>query len=161
MRLLLLALPDTVTLEQVALVRSLAGISLVICTLVLVVFLLTLRLANWPAGQETFNVWVNLPTFDPTAGGDVVIRLERDARFNIAIGLLLPFVIPAMAQLASGASATLTLTGAQSLIWVVAAWAFLPASMLMRGVAMWRVARMIRDKRSELADTGAAAVATG
>ena len=26
----------------------------------------------------SFNVWINLPTFDPTTGGDVVERLERD-----------------------------------------------------------------------------------
>jgi hypothetical protein len=31
----------------------------------------------------------------------------------------------------------------QTLIWAVSAWAFLPASLLMRGVALSRVAQMI------------------
>jgi hypothetical protein len=35
----------------------------------------------------------------------------------------------------------------QTLIWSMAAWAFLPASLLMRGVAMARIADMIRTKR--------------
>ena len=35
----------------------------------------------------------------------------------------------------------------ESLIWVVAAWAFLPASMLMRGVAMWRGRKQICGRR--------------
>ncbi len=160
LRLLLLTLPDTATLEQVALMRSLAGLSLTACTVMVLVFLVTLRLGGWPTGREGFNVWVNLPTFDPTAGGDVVARLERDARFNVAFGLLLLFLIPAMLKLAAAAAGTLTLTGAQTLIWVVAAWAFLPASMIMRGAAMGRVARMIRDKRTELADTDAASAQT-
>jgi hypothetical protein len=35
----------------------------------------------------------------------------------------------------------------QTLIWTVAAWSFLPASLFMRGIAMHRVADMIREKR--------------
>lgn len=35
----------------------------------------------------------------------------------------------------------------QTLIWTISAWAFLPASMIMRGVAMGRVAEMIEEKR--------------
>ena len=42
---------------------------------------------------------------------------------------------------------TQTITSPQPLIWTAAAWAFLPASLLMRGVAMGRVADMIRVKR--------------
>ena len=52
-------------------------------------FLVLVRIMNWPVRQGAFNVWVNLPLFDPTAGGDVIYRLQRDARINIALGFLL------------------------------------------------------------------------
>ena len=58
------------------------------------IFVVLLKFYNWPSRSGAFNVWVNLPTFDPTAGGDVVDRLDRDARINIALGFLLPFLIP-------------------------------------------------------------------
>jgi len=146
-RLVTLMLPEEAPPARVGLVRSLAGMSFMLSALMLGVFLVALRMGHWPARSESFNVWVNLPTFDPTAGGDVVDRLERDARFNLALGLLLPFLIPAVVKLAAAVSMAVPLGGAQTLVWVIAAWAFLPASLFMRGVAMWRVARMIREKR--------------
>jgi hypothetical protein len=107
-----------------------------------------LKLAGWPSTKNAFNVWVNLPTFEPTAGGDVVDRLERDARVNLGIGFLLPFVVPALIAAATSGLPAAAVTSPQPLIWTAAAWAFLPASLLMRGVAMARVADMIRVKRA-------------
>ncbi|MFZ1725842.1 MAG: hypothetical protein WAU13_04190, partial [Albidovulum sp.] len=94
-------------------------------------------------------VWINLPTFDPTTGGDVVDRLQRDARFNIALGFLLPFLIPAAVKLAALAFVPVTLESPQTLIWTMTAWAFLPASLFMRGIAMGRIAGMIAEKRRQ------------
>ena len=74
---------------------------------------------GWPARLARFNVWVNLPTFDPTAGGDVVARLERDARFNIALGFLLPFLIPAVVKAAPRPSSPSRWTSPQTLIWTM------------------------------------------
>ena len=110
-------------------------------------FIVLVRIMGWPARKGAFNVWVNLPLFDPTAGGDVLERLQRDARINIALGFLLPFIIPAVVKAASDLIDPMTLDNPQSLIWTVSAWAFLPASMIMRGVAMGRIAEMIEDKR--------------
>jgi hypothetical protein len=41
----------------------------------------------------------------------------------------------------------LSMTSSQTLIWTITAWAFLPASLFMRGIAMWRVADMIVERR--------------
>jgi hypothetical protein len=90
---------------------------------------------------------VNLPLFDPTAGSDVVERLHRDARINIALGFLLPFIVPAVVKLASDLIDPLTLQNPQTLIWTLAAWAFLPASIIMRGIAMGKIAGMIEEQR--------------
>ena len=128
-------------------VRTAAGMAYLAALVSLAVFLVILRLDGWPRRHGDFNVWVNLPTFDPTAGGDAVERLQRDARFNIALGFLLPFVIPAVLKAASYNMVTLSLETPQTLIWTVSAWAFLPTSLFMRGIAMGRVAAMIEEKR--------------
>lgn len=110
-------------------------------------FLILVRAMNWPARKGAFNVWVNLPLFDPTAGGDVIYRLQRDARINIALGFLLPFLIPAVVKAAADLIDPITLQNPQTQIWTVAAWAFLPASIIMRGIAMGKIADMIEEKR--------------
>ena len=64
-----------------------------------------------------FNVRVNLPAFDPTADADVVDRLDRDARVNIALGVLLPFLILAAVQAGSNGFEPLSFTLPQTVIW--------------------------------------------
>ena len=44
-----------------------------------------------------------------------------------------------------------TLDNPQTMIWIVAAWAFLPASLLMRGLALGRIAELIERKRQSTA----------
>jgi hypothetical protein len=60
---------------------------------------------------------------------------------------LLPFAIPACIKLMSGLIDVTHLTAPQMLIWLVAAWAFVPVSMIMRGLAFLRVAELIAQKR--------------
>jgi hypothetical protein len=146
-RLVVLMLPPDAGVEQINLVRTSAGLAYLISLLTLAVFLILQRLRGWPLRTGSFNVWVNLPTFDPTAGGDVVERLERDARVNIALGFILPFLMPAVIKAATSLFGSVSLENPQTLIWTVAAWAFLPASLFMRGIAMGRIAGMIKDKR--------------
>jgi hypothetical protein len=64
-----------------------------------------------------FNVRINLPAFDPTPDGDVVDRLDRDARVNIALGVLLPFLILAVVQAGSNGFEPLSFTLPQTVIW--------------------------------------------
>lgn len=150
---------ETATPAEVLDVRTAAGTAYFLSILSLAVFVIVLKLAGWPSTKSAFNVWVNLPTFDPTAGGDVVDRLERDARVNISIGFLVPFVIPVLIAVLTSGLPPDAMSSPQPLIWAAAAWAFLPASLLMRGVAMGRVADMIRVKRQiKLAAEAAKAV---
>lgn len=146
-RLATLMMASGATEAQVAAVRTAAGMSYLISLVSLAVFAIQLRLGAWPRRDIPFNVWVNLPIFDPTSGGDVVARLTRDARVNIALGFLLPFLTPAVVGIASVGFQPLELTSSQTLIWTMTAWAFLPASLFMRGIAMGRVADMIADRR--------------
>ena len=148
-RNMVLTLPQGSDSELVHAVRTAAGLSYLTSLICLAVFVIVIRIFQWPGRYGTFNVWINLPTFDPTAGGDVVERLQRDARFNVALGFLLPFIIPAVLKIASETFAPVDLQMPQTLIWMMTAWAFLPASLFMRGIAMGRVAQMIEDKRRQ------------
>jgi hypothetical protein len=140
--------------QQAAIIRSAAGIAYLTSLISLSVFTILLKAGSWPARGEAFNVWVNLPTFDPTAGGDVVDRLMRDARVNIALGFLLPFLIPAVVKIGFNNLAHMPMSSPQTLVWTMTAWAFLPASLFMRGIAFGRLAEMIRQKRLENGDGG-------
>lgn len=141
-------LPSDAPFEDLVLLRAFAGMAYLISIVSIAVFLIALRLANWPFyRQESFNIWVNLPTFDPTSGGDIVRRLRRDARWNIIFGFVLPFFAPILVAETAALFNAFGKIGAQTLIWTVTAWAFLPASLFMRGIAMQRIARMIRNER--------------
>ena len=129
--------------------RTAAGLAYVMSLLSTIVFILLLRAQRWPRRTQSFNVWINLPMFDPTAGGDVVARLNRDSQINLILGFLLPFVIPAIGKLVTLFGVPIRLDDPQTLIWMVAAWAFLPASLLMRGIALSRVAQMIHAQRKK------------
>lgn len=146
-RMASLMMSSTASDEQVAAVRTAAGMAYLISLIGLAVFVALLKIYEWPTRWGAFNVWVNMPTFDPTSGGDVVGRLERDGRVNIVLGFVLPFVFPTVVKLGSSGFEPLTLTEPQTLIWVMTLWAFLPASLFMRGIAMGKIAEMIREKR--------------
>ena len=146
-RLVVLMLPENSDAGLIRLVRTSAGLAYLISLTAMTAFLVLVRVLGWPSRQGAFNVWVNLPLFDPTGGGDVLYRLQRDSRINIALGFLLPFIIPAVVKGAADLLDPITLSNPQTLIWTISAWAFLPASMIMRGIAMGKVADMIEDKR--------------
>ncbi|KJZ20765.1 membrane protein [Loktanella sp. S4079] len=146
-RLMVLALPQDAPADLVQRVRDGAGLSYLVSIFAIVWFVIVLRLRQWPRRDEPFNVWVNLPTFDPSASDNVVHRLERDGRINVILGFLLPFLVPAVLKLLANLGTPVALDDMHTLVWMITAWAFLPASILMRGVALSRVAQMIRRQR--------------
>ena len=146
-RLMIDLMPESTDPAVIDRLRSSTGLSYLMVSFSVIWFVILLRLYRWPRRTETFNVWVNLPTFDPTSGGDVVKRLRRDARFNVLLGLAVPFLAPGVVKLVSVFGTPIDLSSTQTLIWTVAAWAFLPANLLMRGIAISRIAYMIDLQR--------------
>lgn len=146
-RLAILMLPSDAAPELVTAVRTAAGLAYFLSILSLSLFVLVLRINRWPRNAGGFNVWTNMPTFDPTAGGDVVARLSRDSQVNIILGFLLPFIIPACVKFVVNVSTPLNLADPQTLIWMMTLWALLPSSLIMRGIAVGRIAQMIEAKR--------------
>ncbi|WP_116558307.1 hypothetical protein [Pararhodobacter oceanensis] len=151
--LLAAALPSWVPEAHLTLVRDGAALSMVLAATTVIGFAAAIKLNAWPMGAGPFNVWINLPTFDPTAGNDVVLRLQRHARINVVLGLLLPFLLPAAFFASAVLIKPLTLLSPMGFVWGIVLWAYLPAALVMRGVAMARVARMIRVSRRRFADS--------
>lgn len=148
LRLVGLMMPEGANASQVALVQACAGLSFFISLLSLAIFVVNLHMTRWPKNVDNFNLWVNLPTFDPAAAGtDVVGRLNRDAFINVGLGLIMPYCIPLIMWAMTILFRPVDLTSYHSLIWASAAWAFLPVSLFMRGIAMRRVAEMIAERR--------------
>lgn len=146
-RLMVVLLPGEGGGELARVLSRACALAYALSLAMVLVFAVFVRFLGWPSRSGPFNVWINLPLFDPTCGGDVLYRLRRDAVLNLALGLLLPFAIPAIFRVAAAVIGPVSLADPQTLIWTVSAWAFLPASLLMRGIAMQRIAAMIEDKR--------------
>jgi hypothetical protein len=146
-RLVMWLLPEGTTLGEARTVRGAAGIAYLVCLVGITIFAIMIRLNNWPAPGGRFNVWINLPTFDPTAGADVVKRLNRDGSINIWLGVLLPYLSPAIALYVARSYDISMLDSELLLVWTISLWAFLPASLFLRGIAMRRLALMISMKR--------------
>ena len=152
-RLLIASLPEGLPEAHLVQLRDGAALALVLGLTTVLGFIAAIRLNLWPMGQTPFNVWINLPTFDPTAGNDVVERLLRTARVNILLGLVLPFLLPGLIMASAVLVQPLTLESPMGFVWGIVLWAYLPVSLMMRGVAMIRVARMIRANRRRFADS--------
>lgn len=133
--------------ETRLLISRAAAISFIITFASFIFFALTLWLFRWPVGRDNFNLWVNLPTFEPSSGRDVERRLFRDGFINILLGLGMPFLIPAIASRASGWFDPSALQNYQPLIWGCTLWAFLPASLIIRGAALIKVAWLVKRAR--------------
>lgn len=156
MRLLVLSLPQGLPVQHLLNVMASATLAFTMCLMGLLVFIATMFAGYWPAKGSSFNVWINLPNFDPTKGVDVVQRLERDAQVNVLLGIILPFSLPVLLRLSSLLVQPITFEASLTLVWGVALWAFIPISLIMRGIAMYRVAQLIRAQRRRIAEEEAA-----
>jgi hypothetical protein len=146
-RLMTLVLPLDAPSRLVATLRLSASLAYALALIMVLVFFVQVRLRGWPARNGAFNVWINLPLFDPTGGGDVVTRLRRDARVNFSLGFLLPFLLPAFAKAATDLMSITAMENPQTLVWTITLWAMFPAMLITRGLAMVRIADMIETKR--------------
>lgn len=147
-RLVTQLMGENVDPARAEILRNAAGLAYLIGLSWLALFGLIVRIGGWPNARKPLNLWVNLPMFDPTAGRDVVARLGRDGRVNIALGFTLPFIVPVAVMLMFGHADILETAPLHSLIWIIALWDFLPASLILRGIALLRIAELIVQTRA-------------
>jgi hypothetical protein len=146
-RLMLLVLPADAPAADAAVIRTAAALAYALSLGAVCLFVPILRLVDWPLRNGAFNVWVNLPMFDPTAGGDILRRMKREAHVNVALGFLMPFLVPALLLVAPSGPSLLRLEEPQTVTWVIALWGILPAGLIMRGIALIRISDLIAEKR--------------
>jgi hypothetical protein len=125
------------------LVLRAAALSFAVTIVPLVVFGLLLWVMGWPVKRRDFNLWVNLPTFEPVYGAEVPRRLSRDGRVNLIAGIaslyLLPFIL---AQIAGMYGLTAELNY-QPVVWGATVWAFVSGSLIIRGLAILKIAHLV------------------
>lgn len=124
------------------------GLSIIMSVFVIWALLMILRVNNWPSRSRAFNLWVNLPTFDPTSGGDIVASLTRSARINIFLAIVLPFFLPLAMRVVIGTLDPGALSAPLSIIWIVSTWMFIPTCCIMKAIVMHRLARLVTIQRS-------------
>jgi hypothetical protein len=134
----------------VAKIQGMTGVAMLVLLVATGVFALLARLGQWPNRDNAFNVWINLPTFDPNGGGDIVRRLRRTAAVSMIAGAVAPFVLPVVGVVAANHAGIDMLGSPQALVWGIALWTFIPLSLFMRGIAMARIAGMISQRRERL-----------
>ena len=131
----------------VSLVARAAALSFFVTFCSLVFFAAFLWLFRWPVGRRDFNLWVNLPTFEPGYGRDVERRLRRDGLINLLAGITVLYLLPVLVSRTSGWFNPSVLNNYQPLVWGVTLWAFVSGSLVIRGAAILKVGMLVRRSR--------------
>ncbi len=127
-----------------AALEAAAGLGVIWAAALVCLFLWLARRRGWPGRRRAFNLWVNLPSHDAAAGRDVASRLDRGAQASL---ILVPVWLVGWPLVLTGLDRLLApLSGAepQTQAWLLAAWLFVPTSLLMRAIALSQVARALR-----------------
>ena len=124
-------------------IAAMCGLSFLIGALVIAGFTVILRLHAWPRGGGQANLWVILPTFDP-ARGDLEARLRWDGKFNVLLGFCMPFLFPVLVAFSLPVGGGLMAQAPQTLVWTIALWSWIPVLLVVRGLAMLRLAGVVR-----------------
>lgn len=141
------ALPNGLEAKFLEQILAMAGLAYLITTVMIVTWCIGTWLKNWPNQSGGFNIWTNLPTFNVSTHGDILRKLERDGQINLILGIALPFLSPLVAATVTDLFTPGSLQNPHVLIWMVALWAFVPAFLVMRGIAVLRLSQMITAQR--------------
>ncbi|MEM1265881.1 MAG: hypothetical protein AAGI50_07690 [Pseudomonadota bacterium] len=131
----------------VLLLARAAALSFFVTFCSLAFFALFLWLFRWPVGRRDFNLWTNLPTFEPGYGRDVERRLRRDGVINLLAGVAFLYALPVLLSRTSGWFDPSVFNNYQPLVWGVTIWAFVSGTLVIRGAAILKVGMLIRRSR--------------
>ncbi|MSU90445.1 hypothetical protein GE300_12590 [Rhodobacteraceae bacterium 2CG4] len=125
-----------------------AAVSFIVTFASMLFFAALLWIFHWPVGRRDFNLWINLPTFEPGYGRDVERRLNRDGMVNVLAGLAFLYLLPVLLSRAGGWFDPSVLSNYQPFVWGLTFWAFGAGSMVIRGAAVLKVAYLVRRTRA-------------
>lgn len=141
-------LPENMPDTNRSLIEQSAAISFWLAAVLMLLFGALLWLIRWPIGRRDFNLWLNLPTFPPGYPRDVERRLVRDATVNILSGIAFLYVAPPMAMQLNSIQQPSEVPNYQLILWTTALWGFVPGSLAIRGIAILKVAHLIKSARA-------------
>ena len=107
-------------------------------------FALILWVFAWPRDRESFNLWANLPTFQPSNEGSIPKRLRRDAYFNIVLGVALIYALPFIPTYGFDWLTVDIFENGQVMVWAATLWVFIATSLIARASAMLKIARILK-----------------
>ena len=107
-------------------------------------FALILWIFGWPRNREEFNLWANLPLFQPCEEGSIPNRLRRDAWFNIILGIVLIYALPLIPTYGFDWLTVDIFENNQVMVWAATLWVFIATSLIARASAMLKIARILK-----------------
>ncbi|MEM6617792.1 MAG: hypothetical protein AAF761_00240 [Pseudomonadota bacterium] len=125
------------------LVATAAALAITVTVATMLVFAAIMTFFSWPLSRDTFNLWINIPTFDANLGEDAQAALRQSAFMSVLIGLTLPYLAPQAALAFMGPLEPVSPGNSLILVWMIAIWCFVPAATLLRAVALYRVAHLL------------------
>ncbi len=124
-----------------------AALSFLVTYVALTAFGIFLWLVPWPVGRRDFNLWINLPTFEPGYGQDVERRLYRDGMLNMFLGVVTIYLLPVFGSFIDGWLDPIRSGDYQALVWSATFWGFVSGSLMIRGAAILKVSWLVRRTR--------------
>jgi len=142
-----LALAETAGSESQVLLGNASGLALSVSAIGVILPGVIVWTFGWPLGRDNFNLWINMPTFD-VGSHNAPTTLRRTAFMSIAFGLSFPFLAPQAALAFLGPLEPVSSSNNQFLLWMIAIWCFVPATSLLRAIALFRIAKLIGQERA-------------
>jgi len=138
---------NTLTPGQLSRLGTAMSLAMVLALGLATLFAILLWVSRWPVDRAGFNLWVNMPNFEPSEVGRTERRLYRDGMLNILFAPLILYSAPYVLPLASNTLGSSLLREPQSVVWLATLWAFVPASLIIRGAAILKIRWILREAK--------------
>lgn len=138
-------LPETVLQSM----RAAGALTMALCAISIMAFYLYIKFTYWPVSRGQFNIWINLPLMDPARGDDLAKRMKRRAQLNIGLGVSFLFAVLVFFKGVGAIMGLALFYDLVLLIWIIILWGVIPTTMVMRGIAMARLATEIAKKQTQ------------
>ncbi|MEO1564069.1 MAG: hypothetical protein AAFR98_11595 [Pseudomonadota bacterium] len=143
-------LESEVTQKAAEMIVPMASLGYLISVVSFVGFFIYLLRSPWPAQEDAFHFWSNLPTFQTVLPENARDRLLQIGLLSIAMAVVFPFAIPFFLKSFSDLLPIRSFVGDFTLFWIIAFSTWLPLACAMRGFSLLKVSRMIEyDSQKE------------